>query len=52
MDLVDAMGHLVNFALQPGNAAERVALPALVGSVATQERWRAKLTLRASPVTS
>ena len=31
------MGRLVKFVLQPGNAAECVALPALVGGVATQE---------------
>ena len=31
------MGRLVKFALQPGNAAEGVALPALVVGVATQE---------------
>ena len=31
------MGRLAKLALQPGNAAECVALPALVGGVATQE---------------
>ena len=31
------MGRLVKFALQPGNAAEGVGLPALVVGVATQE---------------
>ena len=31
------MGRLVKFVLRPGNAAEGVALPALVGGVATQE---------------
>ena len=31
------MGRLVQFVLQPGNAAECVALPALVGGVAPEE---------------
>ena len=31
------MGRLVKFVLRPGNAAECVALPDLIGAVATQE---------------
>ena len=31
------MGHLVNFEPRPGNAAEYMALPALVSGVATEE---------------
>ncbi len=35
--LADAMGRLVKFVLQPGNATEYVVLPGLVGGVAAQE---------------
>ena len=31
------MGRLVKFVLQPGNAAEHLALPALLDGLATQE---------------
>ena len=35
--MADAMGRLVKFVLQPGNATEYVALPGLVSGVAAQE---------------